>query len=316
MSNLFEITIPDNPYTLLSTYGAGALIRVQSAATSGGSYADITNPTLAIVSGTTVYAVYDPDGVSTDFYQYRYEAADGDPAGDYSDPFQPMPLSTVYASLARFKAFLRQSDTADDDLLGLALVAASRAIDRACGRTFNLATGTATARRFTPTAIPGYSPIEFTSPIYPYAMSRYPYSWFRHYILDVDDFTSSDAISTIKFDATGNGDYTNTTTAFRIGPYNAPTIGMPYHRVIFDSGIFPPLYEESVEVTADWGWDAVPDTIVNACLIQAGRFIKRRDSLFGVAGSPEMGNEMRLLSKVDPDVAVMIAAYKKNWAVV
>lgn len=57
----------------------------------------------------------------------------------------------------------------------------------------------------------------------------------------------------------------------------------------------------------------IPDSIVMACLLQAGRFYKRRDALFGIAGSPEMGNEMRLLAKLDPDVALLVKSAYDMW---
>jgi hypothetical protein len=44
-------------------------------------------------------------------------------------------------------------------------------------------------------------------------------------------------------------------------------------------------------------------------MLQASRFYARRDSPYGVAGSPDLGSEVRLLSKVDPDVAVSLADY-------
>jgi hypothetical protein len=73
------------------------------------------------------------------------------------------------------------------------------------------------------------------------------------------------------------------------------------------------MYQDSVEVAALWGWTSVPPTIMQANLIQAARFLKRRDAPFGVAGSLELGSEIRLLSKLDPDVALMVGAYKRNW---
>ena len=40
---------------------------------------------------------------------------------------------------------------------------------------------------------------------------------------------------------------------------------------------------------------------------EASRWFARRNSPYGIAGSPEMGSELRLLAKLDPDVAVMLA---------
>lgn len=60
--------------------------------------------------------------------------------------------------------------------------------------------------------------------------------------------------------------------------------------------------------------DAVPASINLATLIQAARFVKRRDAPFGVAGSPDMGNELRLLARLDPDVLVLVANHRNWWS--
>ena len=49
-----------------------------------------------------------------------------------------------------------------------------------------------------------------------------------------------------------------------------------------------------------------------ATLLQASRLAARRDSPFGVAGSPDAGSEMRLLARVDPDVAVALEPYRRR----
>lgn len=56
-----------------------------------------------------------------------------------------------------------------------------------------------------------------------------------------------------------------------------------------------------------------PASVKLATLIQAARFFKRKDSPFGIAGSAEMGNELRLQSKLDPDVAVLVSNERKWW---
>lgn len=286
--NIFTITIPDSPAALLITYGAGALIRVQSSPTEGGAYGDVV--TIPIVSGVSTYAVYDSTSAFTDWYKIRYEAADGDPAGSYSAAFQPMPVDGIYASLSDFKHFVRAdgADTTDDTLMVMALDAAARAIDRATNRTFVAASAVATARVFTPLLLGG------------------------RYTLPIDDVPAT-AVPTVAFDTTGNGDYDTAITAFRLGPLNAPARGLPYSELVFDRGTVPPMYEDSVEVTSVWGWDATPSTIATANMLQAARFLKRRDAAFGIAGSPELGNELRLLSKLDPDVAVMVGAFRRWW---
>jgi hypothetical protein len=290
--NIFSVTIPDSPSALLITYGAGALIRVQSSPTEAGVYGDVV--TIPIVAGVSTYAVYDSTSAFTDWYRIRYEAEDGTPAGSYSAAFQPMPIDGIYASLSDFKNFVRSNgaDTTDDTLMVMALDAAARAIDRTCNRTFVVSSGVETARVFTPLLMG------------------------NRYVLPVDDMPLS-ATPTVMFDSTTNGLYDTASTGFRLGPTTAAARGLPYTLLNWNSGVTPPpLHDDSVEVTAAWGWDAVPTTITYASMLQASRFLKRRDAPFGVTGSGELGNEMRLLAKVDPDVAVMVGAYRRWWGAV
>jgi hypothetical protein len=204
---------------------------------------------------------------------------------------------TAYASPDLFRDFLRDQGgpaTADSALEALALEAAARAVDRECGRTFQRATGTPTARVF-------QAGVSTTPPAWPFLYPRFA--------LDVDDFFSVTGLL-VKFDTSGNGSYTTTATAYRVGPVNAPSKQMPYQSILLDIGTIPPLHGDGVQVTADWGWPTPPADVALANLIQGSRFLKRRDSPYGVAGSPDLGNELRLLAKVDPDVALMLRPYK------
>jgi len=315
MANIVHVTV-NNPDELLNAgaYGAGALIRLETAATQAGTYADVSGvgstPTIALVAGTLSYDGFDPAGSATSWYRVRYESALGDRLSEYAAPFQISTLD-AYTDLATFRNFIRSAAVGDDDddpdspLQTVALIAAARAIDIACGRSFRPAPATVEARYFTPVIRPALDPIT-------YASVAYPASWYRHAILPIDDVFDGTGM-VVSFDVSGNGDYTSAITGYRLGPQNAPGRGMPYTKLIFDTGIYPPMYEESVEVRALWGWASVPPTIAQANLIQASRFLKRRDAPFGVAGSAEMGSELRLLSKLDPDVALMVGAYRRNW---
>ena len=53
----------------------------------------------------------------------------------------------------------------------------------------------------------------------------------------------------------------------------------------------------------------VPASVKLATEMQASRWAKRRDAPFGVAGSPELGSELRLLPKLDPDVEVLLSGH-------
>lgn len=72
---------------------------------------------------------------------------------------------------------------------------------------------------------------------------------------------------------------------------------------------------KTVEVTATFGWLDVPAPIRQANLLQALRLLQRRHAPFGIAGSPETGSEMRLLSRLDPDVEALVRPYVRGWYV-
>lgn len=96
--------LPD-PAGALATgaFGAGALIRIERSATSGGTYAEVT--TLPIVATTISYTYWDPAGDATSWYRWRVSNAGNTVDSPYSDPFQgSSPASvfpTSYATLAQ-----------------------------------------------------------------------------------------------------------------------------------------------------------------------------------------------------------------------
>jgi len=297
MPNYVTVALDDVDRLLnAEMYDAGAVVRLESCATQAGVYA--SEGTSAIVSGTEIAVFYDTDGTTSTWYRTRYENAGGTVTSSYSAPFQVAGHSSAYAELDLFRRYVRNqgTDLTDEDSAFeiFALEAAARAIDRECGRSFTLATGTVSDRVFTA------------------GVSVLGAPWGRRYALDTDDFFTATGL-VVNFDATGDGSYTTACTSYRVGPVNAPSKGMPYNVLTFDSGVYPPVWSDGVQVTADWGWNAIPSGIIEANLIQASRFLKRRDSPYGVAGSPEMGNELRLLARLDPDVALLVRAWKLDW---
>ena len=60
--------------------------------------------------------------------------------------------------------------------------------------------------------------------------------------------------------------------------------------------------------------ETVPDGVKVATLLQAARYFKRRESPYGIAGSPEMGSEMRLRAELDPDVINLVRPFRAWWA--
>lgn len=192
-----------------------------------------------------------------------------------------------YVSATELKSYLRIDDTVDDTELGFAITAASRAIDRHCNRQFGDADSA--AERF------------YTA--------RYDRRRCR-YVIEIDDLHSSTGLSVTSVTAA------EAITSYTLHPINKPVDGGVYTQVVMDTDavVLPTTVEYDVSLsTTHWGWSAVPDTIKQACLLQSSRLFKRRESPFGVAGSPELGSEMRLLARVDPDVAVVLGPYVRWW---
>ena len=190
-----------------------------------------------------------------------------------------MAITNGNTTLVDIKARLAIIDTIDDAALELAVNAASRRIDAYCGQRF-YQDATVQAREFYP-ADP--VTLDFT-----YAEPGEP----------------RDGISTatgliVKIDTDNDGTFETTLTSgtdFLLTPRNAATRTpvWPYTglRLITSSlWYFPrPYYgRPSVQVTAKWGWPAVPDDVTQACMIFAVDLFKSKDAPFGVAGSTDFG---------------------------
>ncbi|WP_020385886.1 hypothetical protein [Kribbella catacumbae] len=196
-----------------------------------------------------------------------------------------MPWAPDYVSTPELKGYLRISDTADDTEIAYAISAASRAVDRATNRQFGLVVA-AQARKYT---------------------ARWDRDRAR-YVVDIDDLMTVTGLV-----VTGEN---GAIDVFAKEPGNADLNGVPWTRLVVDptSTTLPTLKEDGVTVTAQFGWTTVPVAVKQAALLQAARFFTRRQAPFGVAGSPELGSELRLLAKVDPDVAVVLGPYTRWWS--
>lgn len=197
-----------------------------------------------------------------------------------------------YVTATELAEYVRIADDLDDAQLELAVTAASRAIDDATNRQFG--------QEDAPT--PRY-----------YTLRWHPNR--RRWVADVDDVQDTTVLA-VRFDADETGTYATDVTAWRLTPANAPADGMPYTRLeVLDSPTTPlSTVPDGLEVTARWGWSAVPTAVRQACLLQASRLLARRESPFGIAGSPENDSELRLLARVDPDVEVLLRPYIR-WRV-
>jgi len=187
-----------------------------------------------------------------------------------------------YVEVDDLASYLRIDDAVDDPELALAITAASRAVDHETNRQFGLVASTE-ARTY-------------------YARPDYD---MGYWVVHVDDFMVTGA-PTVTVDG-------GSVTTFVQEPVNASQQGRPWTRIRFtvDSEFLPSTHPHEVSVTTRWGWSSVPVAVEQATLLQASRFFTRRNAPFGIAGSPDVGSEMRLLAKVDPDVAVSLRDYRR-----
>ena len=206
-----------------------------------------------------------------------------------------MAVSNGYCTLAQVKAALRITDTVDDALLEGSIESASRLIDGYCNRSF-WNQGSA-VRVFT---------------------ARDPY------YVAVDDFTTLYALKTSVlspgvFEVVWNlPSGTATPVDVQLEPLNAVIEATPwsYDRLrAVGRYFFPTLttnygQQALVQVTANWGWSAIPKVIEQATIIQASRLFKRLDSPLGVAGFGDMG-AMRVSRYLDPDFEQLVMPYRK-----
>lgn len=119
MANIIRAAV-DNPEELLNAgaYGPGAVIRLQSAATSAGPFASVT--TVPIVSGTRSYTLYDQAGTITTWYRTRYENSGGTLLSDFSALFQVGSSGIVDLPDVKRRLNIDPTDTRnDEDILDL-----------------------------------------------------------------------------------------------------------------------------------------------------------------------------------------------------
>jgi hypothetical protein len=196
-----------------------------------------------------------------------------------------------YCTAAQLKSWLRIGDTADDTLLAFCITGASRDVDQFCGRQFGLVAS---------------------------AEARY-WTWDGRCIdgrqaLAVDDVqtTTGLVVQPLAADGTASGAALVSGTDFDLWPYNAAATGRPWTHLVTRNGGLS-LTGRAMSVTAKYGWTAVPSSVLEATLITAAEGFAWRSTPFGVAGSPDMGNELRVLRRIPVRAEGLLAAYKRHW---
>ena len=203
-----------------------------------------------------------------------------------------MTITNGYATRNQVKAALRigTADTLDDDLIDNCVGAASRLIDGYCNRRF-WQSGTAEARVFQAE---------------------------DSFYCSIDDIAGTALTLKTSTQADGTFDLTWKVSDYQLEPLNGNLDGLTWSydkiRAVGDY-LFPTVnanYGEQalVQVTAIFGWPAVPEPITQATIIQASRIFKRYDSPLGVAGFGDLG-AIRVSRFLDPDMAQLVEPYRR-----
>jgi hypothetical protein len=193
-----------------------------------------------------------------------------------------MAITNGYCTLAEVKAASRFTTNEYDTMLENLIEGASRRIDGHCGRFFYQVPNTA---------------ISF------FATSEF--------VCALPDMASSNI--TVKTDEDSDGVFETTWTAaqYRLEPLDAVLQSRPYNRIA-TTGLrtFPmPTYPRlpALQITATWGWSAVPEDVREACILLSMRMFSRHNSALGVAGFGDMGAVT--VRTVDPDVRDALEPY-------
>jgi hypothetical protein len=198
-----------------------------------------------------------------------------------------MALTNPYCQVTDVRSQLGDSTgTLDTSLIEKAIAATSRAIDRYCNRRF----------------------WQDLAPV-----TRVYDVWDQN-IADVDDIGTTTGLI-VKVDTAGDGSYATTWTSsdYQLRPLNASADGGAYawRQIAALGGKCFPLSRRSypvLQVTAQWGWSAIPDDIVEAAILKAVSLFQRKDAPFGVAGFGDFGAVR--ITRRDPDVLELLGNFQ------
>lgn len=202
-----------------------------------------------------------------------------------------MAVVNGYTTVAEMREHLSDTNSVlDNEIIERAIEAASRTIDRLCGRKFYQEAAT---------SVRVYRPA-------------------NAYVAWVDDISTTTGL-TLATDPALDFTWSTTwtiSTDFMLEPLNVDAVGsgstvQPYAwwRIVAIGAKTFPVSElrPTVQVTARFGWSAVPDDVQQACILATAALVHRRLSPNGVAGFGEFG-PMRI-SRSDPDVERLLYPY-------
>lgn len=201
-----------------------------------------------------------------------------------------MTITNGYCTLADFKAFARITDTVDDTINEAVINAASRMVDRYTGRRF-WQDATVVTREF-----------------------HADDAW----CVQVDDVSTLTGLI-VKTDEADAGTFTRTltiTTDYMCYPLNAAdeTPARPFDEIRIMSSssyLFPTTARPGVQVTAKFGWAAVPDEVKVATIFQAEMLYAAKDARSGIVQAAVDGYATRMSRYLHPQAELLLADFVK-----
>lgn len=197
-----------------------------------------------------------------------------------------MAVTNGYCTVTELRDHLGDSGAKlDADLLERAINATSRAIDDYTGRRFWQDSTVQTKT----------------------------YKVWHPYIAWVDDISTTTGLI-IKTDGTGDYSWSSTwlVTDYDLEPDDADGVARPWWRVVaIGTQTFPVSpRRRTLQVTAKFGWSAIPDQINEATILKAASLFKRKDAVLGVVSFADFG-PMRI-SRKDHDVVELIGNFVRS----
>lgn len=186
-----------------------------------------------------------------------------------------------YITSDQLKASLELTgETYADADVTLAIAAASEQIDFQCNRRFTLDEDNTSVRI---------------------------YKRSRRGLVDIDDIVDVQEIAV----GPGNGTYPTIlmeNVDYELEPLNGPADGLPYSQFRLHRHH---ARGRRVRVTGQFGWSEVPDVVVGATTLLAGRLLKRyREAPFGIVQIGLDGQVARI-AQTDPDICAMLKPVTK-----
>lgn len=132
-------------------------------------------------------------------------------------------------------------------------------------------------------------------------------------LLYIDDLISVDTLKTDD-DYDGTYETTWTTSDYWLEPRNARVKANaedrePYRQIrvnINGDYAFPTGLDHAIEIAGVWGYtNSTPPAIKQACILAAHRVWKRKDSIFGIQGTPQLGVAV-IQARIQQDSDIMM----------